>query len=213
MGIFSRFMDIVNSNINSILDKAEDPEKMLRLMIQEMEDTLIELKSSCAGLMADAIRQEKTLAETEKAIQRWQNRAVLAVEKGREDLAREALIEKKKFVEELEAKKDTLLSMTKQADNAKEEIAQLEDKLTDAKRRLKALKEKELEAERERQANQRRSMNLNSKFDAMEERIDRQSAWNEVQKPGKSAEDKFAELEAEDEIDRELEALRKELGK
>ena len=213
MGIFSRFMDIVNSNINSILDKAEDPEKMLRLMIQEMEDTLIELKSSCAGLMADAIRQEKTLGETEKAIERWQNRAVLAVEKGREDLAREALLEKKKFTEVLMQKKETLVSMTQQAESAKAEIAQLEDKLQDAKRKLKALKEKELEAERERQRNQRRSMDLNSQFSAMEDRIERQNAWNEVHRTEKSAEDRFAELEAEDEIDRELEALRKELGK
>ena len=81
MGIFSRFKDIVNSNINSLLDKAEDPEKMLRLMIQEMEDTLIELKSNCASMMAEGIRKEKKLDEAKKTLSRWENRAILAIEK------------------------------------------------------------------------------------------------------------------------------------
>ena len=108
MGIFSRFKDIVNSNINSLLDKAEDPEKMLRLMIQEMEDTLIELKSNCAAMMADGIRKEKLLDETQKTLSRWENRALLAIEKKREDLAREALLEKRNVQAELESLKDQL---------------------------------------------------------------------------------------------------------
>ena len=96
MGIFSRFMDIVNSNINSLLDKAEDPEKMLRLMIQEMEDTLIELKSNAAGSIAQKIKLERKASDTEATVSRWEQRAMLAIEKGKEDLAREALIEKER---------------------------------------------------------------------------------------------------------------------
>ena len=96
MGVFSRFKDIVNANINALLDKAEDPEKMLRLMMQEMEDTLIELKSSCAARMASRIRLDKRINEQKALVNRWQSRAQMAIDKGRDDLAREALAEKRK---------------------------------------------------------------------------------------------------------------------
>ena len=108
MGIFTRFMDIVNSNINALLDKAEDPEKMLKLMIQEMEDTIIELKSACASRMADEIRTEKMAKDAEASVDRWHNRAVLAIEKGMEDLAREALLEKKNASEKTDRIKEGL---------------------------------------------------------------------------------------------------------
>ena len=94
MGVFSRFLDIVNANINSLLDKAEDPEKMIKLMMQEMEDTLIELKSSCAAKMASRAKSERTYNNALAAVERWQQRAELAIAKGRDDLAREALLEK-----------------------------------------------------------------------------------------------------------------------
>ena len=141
MGIFSRFMDIVNANINSILDKAEDPEKMLRLMIQEMEDTLIELKSNAAGSIAQKIKTERKKTETEATIERWQQRAILAIEKGKEDLAREALLEKKKLTEELSLIESQLEENARTIDSAKSEIETLEEKLTQAKAKLKIIKE------------------------------------------------------------------------
>ena len=150
MGIFSRFKDIVNSNINSLLDKAEDPEKMLRLMIQEMEDTLIELKSNCAAMMADGIRKEKQLDETRKTLSRWENRAVLAIEKKREDLAREALLEKRNVQAELESLKDQLKDNVSSVEEAKKEIATLETKLKEAKAKLSTLRERKERAEMER---------------------------------------------------------------
>ena len=79
MGIFSRFKDIVSSNINSMLDKAEDPEKMIRLMIQEMEETLVELKSSCAGIMADKKKAERDISLIGKNVEKLQTRAELAI--------------------------------------------------------------------------------------------------------------------------------------
>ena len=87
MGIFSRFRDIVGSNINAILDRAEDPEKMVRLMIQEMEDTLIEVKSSCAGIIADEKKIKRELAQAKDMVEQWEKKADLAVRKDREDLA------------------------------------------------------------------------------------------------------------------------------
>ncbi len=102
MGVFSRFLDIVNANINALLDKAEDPEKMIRLMIQEMEDTLIELKSSAAAKMATLAKSKREYNEFEEEMKRWQARAELAISKGREDLAREALLAKRQISERLE---------------------------------------------------------------------------------------------------------------
>ena len=96
MSIFTRLRDIVTSNLNAMLDKAEDPEKMVRMMIQEMEDTLIEVKSSCAGVMAGQKCLERELAAVGRTVADWEAKAKLAVEKGREDLARAALAEKRR---------------------------------------------------------------------------------------------------------------------
>src|SRR5210317_1339583 len=101
MGIFTRFRDIISSNINAMLDKAEDPEKLIKLMIREIEDTLIELKASCAGVMASEKKVERRLEGVQSREQYWADRAQLAVDKGRDDLAREALVEKRRFTDML----------------------------------------------------------------------------------------------------------------
>ncbi|MCI7807445.1 MAG: PspA/IM30 family protein [Spirochaetales bacterium] len=209
MGVFSRFKDIVNANINALLDKAEDPEKMLKLMMQEMEDTLIELKSNCAARMASRIRLERRIEEQKALISRWQSRAELAVDKGRDDLARDALIEKKKELATLSSLMKDLDSYSEIIDQSKAEINQLEDKLSQAKLKLKSLQEKARAAEAEALANERLKRNTESHFDDLESIIDRINAENELNRPSRTTADKFRDLEEQEEIEKELEALKK----
>lgn len=209
MGVFSRFKDIVNANINALLDKAEDPEKMLKLMMQEMEDTLIELKSNCAARMASRIRLERRIEDQKALISRWQSRAELAVDKGRDDLARDALIEKKKELATLSSLMKDLDSYSEIIDQSKAEINQLEEKLSQAKLKLKSLQEKARAAEAEALANERLKRNTESHFDDLESIIDRINAENELNRPSRTTADKFRDLEEQEEIEKELEALKK----
>ena len=209
MGVFSRFKDIVNANINALLDKAEDPEKMLKLMMQEMEDTLIELKSNCAARMASKIRLERKIADQKALINRWQTRAELAVDKGRDDLARDALVEKRKESETLSSLLKDVDSYSQIIEQSKAEINQLEDKLNQAKLKLKSLQEKARAAEAEALANERLKRNTESHFEDLESIIDKMNAENELSKPSMSTADKFKELEEQDEIEKELAALKK----
>jgi phage shock protein A len=102
MGVFTRVRDIINANLNTMLDRAEDPEKLIRLMIQEMEDTLVEIKASCAGAMATQKKVQREREHLRGRVKQWEDRAQLAVDKGREDLAREALMEKRRYLRQAE---------------------------------------------------------------------------------------------------------------
>ena len=210
MSIFTRFKDIVNSNITSLLDKAEDPEKMLRLMIGEMEDTVIDLKTTTAARMAEAIRSEKRVDEAKATVDRWQARAELAIEKGKDDLAREALIEKKHAQEAYERALENISSLKKSVEEGKEEIRTLEDKIKAAKDKLASLQREQARAQERRDS----SVNLNARFEEMENRINRMNAYNDLGKKSeeKSAEEKFSEMEKNDEIEAEIERIKKEKG-
>lgn len=133
MGIFTRFRDIVSSNINSMLDRAEDPEKMIKMMVREMEDTLVELKSSCAGVIAERKKLERKLEEITSSVSLWSDRANLAVSKGRDDLAREALIEKRRLAELAESITAEISDHGGLIDQYQGDIRELETKLTSAK--------------------------------------------------------------------------------
>lgn len=139
MGIFSRFSDIVNSNLNSILEKAEDPEKIVRLMIQEMEDTLVEVRSAAARAIADRKEATRKLSGLEAEAADWQKKAELALDKDREDLARAALAEKTGAEKAADSLREQLTHLTDGLEKLNDDIASLEEKLTDAKARRQAI--------------------------------------------------------------------------
>ena len=210
MSIFTRFKDIVNSNIDSLLDKAEDPEKMLRLMIGEMEDTVIDLKTTTAARMAEAIRSEKKVDEAKATVDRWQARAELAIEKGKDDLAREALVEKKHAQEAYERALENISSLKKSIEEGKEEIRTLEDKIKASKDKLSTLQRDQARAQERRDS----SVNLNARFEEMENRINRMNAYNDLNKKSdeKSAAEKFSDMQKNDEIEADIERIKKENG-
>jgi len=139
MGIFTRFSDIVNSNINSILDQAEDPEKIVRLMIQEMEDTLVEVRSAAARSIADKKDLNRKLGRLESEQADWDAKAELALRKGREDLAKAALVEKSRATAAADLIKLDYDAIDEGLGKLNEDISRLEEKLSDAKARQKSL--------------------------------------------------------------------------
>ena len=139
MSIFSRMTDIINSNISSILDQAEDPQKMIRLIIQEMEDTLVEVRSSSARILAERKGAERRRELVEEEVRSWEEKAKLAISKGREDLARAALQEKRAIEEELATVAAEVAATDEHISQLNEEIGQLQQKLTDARAKQKTL--------------------------------------------------------------------------
>ncbi|MGD8930259.1 MAG: phage shock protein PspA, partial [Lysobacterales bacterium] len=139
MGIFSRFSDIVNANINAVLEKAEDPEKIIRLMIQEMEDTLVEIRSAAAKCIADRKELKRHVDHLEREKDEWARRAELAVRREREDLARAALAEKQTMSDQATRMHEELGNLDGQLEKFNSDITQLQSKLNDAKARQRSI--------------------------------------------------------------------------
>ncbi|MCG8688889.1 MAG: phage shock protein PspA [Desulfobacterales bacterium] len=219
MGIFTRFRDIVSSNINSMLDKAEDPEKMIKLMIREMEDTLIELKSSCANTIANQKKVERMLEDTRDREAFWSQKAELAVTKGRDDLARQALMEKRRFTQRVEVVEEELTDLSALVEQYRDDITELENKLKSAREKQRMLVQRHIRAQRKKQAQQeiRRvdSAEVVQKFEEMENHIERMEAEADLVNYGRQSnlEAAFDDLAADDEIEKELSALKSSQSK
>ena len=214
MGIFTRFSDIVNSNINAILDKAEDPEKIVRLMIQEMEDTLVEVRSAAARSIADKKDLNRKIEAFDRERRDWDGKAELAMRKGREDLAKAALVEKSRVASAVEVLKADYVAVDEGLAKLNEDIARLESKLEDAKVRQKAL------LARHKTANSRLAARKKFhdyeiddamvRFEAYTRRIDDVEGRVEAYDLGlpKDLNHEFAGLEAEESVNKELDALK-----
>ena len=206
MSIFKRIKDIVNSNINSLLDKAEDPEKMLKLMIGEMDEAIIKMKSDTAAKMANLKSVEKRIEEAEKAVSRWQERAELAIDKGSDEMAKEAIKERKVAEEILDSLRNDKAVLQKEVEEGKKELETLSSKLEEAKERLRTTPPKKEEV-KVKEEKTKPTPRPNTRFEELENRINRLEAYRELsmkkeepKKEEKTAEEKLEELEIENEI-------------
>jgi len=218
MGIFTRFSDIVNSNINAILDKAEDPEKIVRLMIQEMEDTLVEVRSAAARSIADKKDLNRRIETLDRDLNDWDEKAELALRKGREDLAKAALVEKSRVAAAVDALKQDYFSVEEGLAKLNEDIARLESKLEDAKARQKALLARHKTANSRLAARKKihdyKIDDAMVRFEQYTRRIDDVEGRVEAYDLGlpKDLNHEFAGLEAEESVKAELDALKRRVA-
>lgn len=218
MGVFSRLSDIINSNLNAMLDKAEDPEKIVRLIIQEMEDTLVEVRSRAARAIADKKEVERRKAEFELRSREWESKAELAIAKGRDDLAKGAIAAKRKAIEMAELFAKEHEAIDKSLEKANDDLEKLGAKLKEAKAKQRSLEIRRSAAEGSLRINRAvydgRIDEAMVRYERYERRIDEMEAEAESYVLGrpKSLEQEFRELEAEDDINAEFDALKKRVA-
>ena len=219
MGIFTRFRDIINSNLNAMLDKAEDPEKLIKLMIREIEDTLVELKASCAGVMASRRKVQRQLEAVQSRAEYWNKNAELAVRKSRDDLAREALFEKRRCVEKIESLEEEHLEFNNLIEQYQKDIEQLEDRLHTAREKQRMLVQRHILARRKKRAREEirqvDGFEAIAKFEQLENRIERMEAEADLVNLGHKPvlDNEFDNLSVTEEIEKELQNLKSTLEK
>ncbi len=214
MGIFSRFADIVNANINALLDKAEDPEKLIRLIVQEMEDTLVEVRTASAKTIAEKKEVSRKIGILKAEAEEWERKAELALSKAREDLAKAALKERNDVevaANEMQLELDRLEDVL---GKLSAEIGQLQEKLNDAKARQKSLlmrhKTTSSRLKVKQTLNDSSANDALNRFDRFERKLDELESEVESYDLGKNRTlaDEIDDLEKEDEVDRQLAELK-----
>ncbi|MGY0791139.1 phage shock protein PspA [Azospirillum argentinense] len=214
MSIFSRLTDIVQSNLNSLLDRAEDPEKLIRLIIQEMEDTLVEVRSSTVKIIAERKEIERRIADLHRERDSWDRKAETALTHDREDLAKQALLAKSRAAEEADVLTAQLAQVEEALSKSNEDIGRLQAKLTDAKNREKALVARtKTAANRVRVRSTLHDERINdafSRFEQVERNLDELEGRVEAYDVGrtKTLTEEIAELEADKKVQGELAALK-----
>lgn len=216
MSIFSRLSDIINSNISTLLDKAENPEKMIRMVIQEMEETLVEVRSGTAKVIAEKKTLSRRAEQLRNQATDWEGKAELALTKGREDLAKAALLEKANIQARIEITQNDLAKLDETLDKLSSEIEQLQAKLNDARARQKTLVMRRTATQSRvyvhQQLNRHTIDNAMDKFEYYERKIDQMEGQidsSHIEARGLQSE--FDELEKQEAIDKELEALKSKL--
>jgi len=217
MNVFKRISDIFSSNLHSALDKIEDPAKMINLMITELQDTLTKARSSAAARKAEKVTLTNEKKELTKAIDRWEDRAKLAITNNREDLAREALAEKKSCSERIRLIDEQLISLESILASQEVQMAQIADKLKEVKDKQRILVQRATSAKEKKQVaktlHSSDSTDLARKFSDLESKIERMEADAEMAgyrgKP--STGDEFSKMETDSAIEEELAALKESM--
>ena len=219
MSIFTRFRDIISSNINAMLDKAENPEKLIKLIIREMEDTLIELKAACAGVIVGTKKLQRQMNQAREQIEQWQARATLAVSKGRDDLAREALLEKRRALEQNAGLKKDLDEHNALVEQYQDDIRRLQEKLDAARNKQRILVQRHTRASSKLRAQDEirrlESTDTILKFEELENRIERMEVEADLGQFSRKSnlEKEFEALRVDEELEKELSALKSALEK
>ncbi len=214
MGIFSRTRDIFAANFTELLDRAEDPARMIRMIILEMEETLVEVRASAARCIADSKEMNRALGRLEDLQASWTEKAELALSKNREDLAKAALVERQKAADMAEGLQLELTSIEDTLKSYETDIAKLQGKLREARARQNAIATRIESAVTRAKArevlNGSRTEDAFSRFDQLERRADfAEGRADALGMTGpKSLEEEIAELRATDKIDAELEAMK-----
>ena len=216
MSIFNRLSDIINSNISSLLDKAENPEKMIRMVIQEMEETLVEVRSGTAKVIAEKKTLARRAEQLKRQAQDWESKAELALSKEREDLAKAALLEKSNINSSVVITERDLAKLDGTLDKLSTEIEQLQAKLNDARARQKTIVMRTTATQSRLNVNRQLHSysidNAMDKFEYYEKKIDQMEGQMDsihIEKRGLQSE--FDELEKQESIDQELEELKTKL--
>jgi len=220
MGIFSRTRDIIAANVSDLLDKAEDPAKMIRLIIMEMEETLVEVRASAARTIADQKEMRRQIARLEKVQEGWTEKAELALSKGREDLAKAALHEKQKAADVASQLHREIGELDDALKASEEDINKLQAKLREARARQNSIVTR-LESAHQRARMREmyagaRADEAFARFEMLERRVDLAEGRAEAAAMGaapKSLEEEIAELRTADKVDAELATLKERLGK
>lgn len=220
MGIFSRTRDIIAANVTDLLDKAEDPAKMIRMIILEMEETLVEVRASAARTIADQKEMRRHISKLEGLQSSWTEKAELALSKGREDLAKAALVEKQKAADMCEQLSSEIAVLDEALKASEEDITKLQTKLREARTRQNSVMAR-MESANNRtrlreMTNGSKMQEAFSRFDILDRRVDFAEGRAEAAGLGaipKTLDEEIAELKSNDKVEAELEALKARVGK
>jgi phage shock protein A len=219
MGIFSRTRDIVAANFADLLEKAEDPAKMIRMIILEMEETLVEVRASAARTIADQKEMRRHISKLDQLQDNWTEKAELALSKDREDLAKAALVERQKAVDMADQLKAEVGVLDDALRASEEDIAKLQTKLREARTKQNAVQTR-LESANNRTRlremyNGPKTHEAFSRFDVLDRRVDEAEGRADAMGLGsvKTLEEEISELRAGDKVDAELAALKARMKK
>jgi phage shock protein A len=216
--MFSRFTDIINANINAMLDKAEEPEKMIKLIINEMEETLVEVRSSAAKYIAEKKTIMRNIRDMENRVTNWHTKAELALTKGREDLAKSALVEKQTCTQKLAEFNEELVQIDEHLIAVQQDSQRLQDKLSEAKRKQEAFALRQQSAEVRLKVREKAVIhNIDeaiNKFERYQQKIDRVEAEVEAYDMTSSndLDSQFRALESDENVEQELEQLKQKVA-
>ncbi|MFT6733652.1 MAG: phage shock protein A [Polaribacter sp.] len=219
MNVFKRFSDILNSNLNSMLDKAEDPEKLVNMIIREMETTLFNVRSESAKTIANKKEMQRQLKDFESEVASWQKRAELALDKGRDDLAKQALEEKLRIAQAIEVQSKELGALESALEKLEHDISKLQLKLNEAIARRKMIVARHVTVKNSIQIRQKIAVtgidDALNRFNRFEKRLDEMDAEVEAMDLGQnvSLSHQIDSLQVDEDLNKELEALKLNLKK